>query len=149
MVYSTANTATTTPLRSVSPSFEGEVLGDDQISPTPPLNYLHGVNYSRPQLAKSESSGVQGVGAAYFRSRRVRKGDVDKPWQKHKNPKDKWVTIIPSIGIALGVALGGFLVYDGITSVVANSYKLVYEDNFSSGLDPKVWTKEVETGGFG
>ena len=88
-------------------------------------------------------------GSAYFRSRRVQKGEIEKPWMKRKDPKEKWVTIIPMVGLALGVALAAFLVYDGMRTVVKNSYKLVLDEDFSTGLDPKIWTKEVEVGGFG
>lgn len=155
MAYSRGGTASSTtsatPQRPATPNYEGEVFGDDHISPTPPLNYLHGVNYSRPQSTMGDSSGANnGIGGStYFRSRRVRKGEVEKPWMKRKDPKEKWVTIIPMIGIALGVAIAGFLVYDGLMTVVTNSYKLVLDEDFSGGLNSKIWTKEVETGGFG
>lgn len=98
-----------------------------------------------------ESSGINSGtgGSSYFRSRRVRKGDVEKPWLKKRDPKEKWVTIIPLIGIAFGVAIAGFLVYDGLRTVVNNTYQLVLDDDFSGGLNSKIWQKEVETGGFG
>ncbi len=88
--------------------------------------------------------------STYFRSRRVRKGEVERPWLKQKDPKEKWVTIIPLVGILVGLALAGFLVWDGLRTVVINQYKLVLDEDFSSGvLDDKVWSKEVEVGGFG
>lgn len=155
MVYSHAPTATTTashtPQRAPSPNYEGEIFSDDHIAPTPPLNYLHGINYSRPQSTMGDSSGIAHAGGAtYFRSRRVRKGEVERPWLKRKDPKEKWVTIIPIVGIAIGLCLAGFLVWDGLRTVVNNSYELVYEDDFSSGtLNPDIWTHEIEVGGFG
>lgn len=86
----------------------------------------------------------------YFHSRRVRKGEVDKPWLTKKDPREKWVTIIPCIGLALGLALAAFLVFDGLKTVVHHDYCPVLDiSDFSGGLDPNVWTKEVEAGGFG
>ncbi|KAI9841999.1 MAG: hypothetical protein M1838_003326 [Thelocarpon superellum] len=151
MVYSHTTTATATPQRPATPTFEGEIFSDDHISPTPPLNYLHGVNYSRPQSTMGDSSGAAagGGGSTYFRSRRVRKGEVQKPWLNRKDPKEKWVTIIPLIGLGIGFLLAGFLVYDGLQTVVNNTYDLILDEDFSGGLDPKIWTKEVEVGGYG
>lgn len=143
-------TAAATPVRSSSPNHEGEVFSDDHISPTPPINYLHGVNYSRPQSTMGDSSAVNHSSATtYFRSRRVRKGEVQRPWVGKKDPKEKWVTIIPIVGAIIGLALAGFLVWDGLRTVVINDYKLVLDENFSGPLDSNIWTKEVEVGGFG
>jgi hypothetical protein len=96
------------------------------------------------------SSGIRGaVPQRYFHSRRVKKGEVEQPWKKIKDPKEKWVTIIPLIGIAIGIGLAGFLVYDGLASVVHHKYCPVLSDDFSSGLNANIWTKEAEVGGFG
>lgn len=147
----TTTTAAPTPARSGSPTHEGDVFSDDQISPTPPINYLHGLNYSRPQSTfGGESSGVaQSSAPTYFRSRRVRKGEVQRPWLAKKDPKEKWVTIIPILGLVVGLAIAGFLVWDGLRTVVINEYRLVLDENFSGGLDKSIWTQEVEVGGFG
>lgn len=66
-----------------------------------------------------------------------------------KDPREKWVTIIPLIGLALGFAFAGFLVYDGLKSVINHEYCPVINEDFSNGLDSKIWTKEAEVGGFG
>jgi hypothetical protein len=66
-----------------------------------------------------------------------------------KDPKEKWVTIIPLIGLLLGFGIAGFLVYDGLSSVVHHKYCLVLSDDFSGGLNPAVWTQEAEVGGYG
>ncbi|KAI9786305.1 MAG: hypothetical protein M1816_008046 [Peltula sp. TS41687] len=147
---STATTAAPTPLRPSSPNREGSIFSDDHISPTPPINYLHGMNYSRPQSAVGDSSAVgRTSGGTYFRSRRVRKGEVQRPWVGKKDPKEKWVTIIPIVGMLVGLALAGFLIWDGLRTVVINQYKIVLDENFSGSLDENIWTKEVEVGGFG
>lgn len=85
----------------------------------------------------------------YFHSRRVPKGEVDKPWLTKADKKEKWITIIPIIGIIVGLGLSALLVYDGMRTVVNNKYCSVYATDFSSGLDESVWTKEAEVGGFG
>ncbi|KAK5655990.1 hypothetical protein OQA88_5128 [Cercophora sp. LCS_1] len=107
---------------------------------------------SRPASSFDGSSAVGGRfeerGQRYFHSRRV-KGEVEKPWTKNVDPKEKWVTILPIIGILIGLAISGFLVWDGIRSVVKHKYCLVLEDDFSRGLDTAIWEKEVQLGGFG
>lgn len=96
---------------------------------------------SRITLARSSKAG-------YFHSRRVRKGQVDKPWLTRKDPKEKWITIIPMIGIFVGLALSAYLVYDGLKAVVTHKYCPVYSTDFSEGIDDDYWTKEAEVGGF-
>lgn len=66
-----------------------------------------------------------------------------------KDPKEKWVTIIPLIGIFAGLALSGVLIWDGLRSVVNHNYCQVLNEDFSNGLNSKIWTKEVEVGGYG
>jgi hypothetical protein len=74
---------------------------------------------------------------------------VEQPWRGKTDPKEKWVTIIPLIGLLLGFGIAGFLVYDGISSVVHHKYCPVLSDDFSGGLNTDVWTQEAEVGGFG
>lgn len=88
-------------------------------------------------------------GQRYFHSRRVRKGEVEKPWTKAADPKEKWVTILPILGIIIGLGISGFLIWDGIRSVVQHKYCLVLDENFSNGLNPDIWQKEVQVNGFG
>jgi len=99
--------------------------------------------------ATGSSTGVQAPTGRYFHSRRVRKGEVEKPWLDKKDPKEKWVTIIPIVGIVIGLALSGFLIYDGLSSVSHHNYCPVLNEDFSEGLNSKIWTKEVELGGYG
>lgn len=51
----------------------------------------------------------------------------------------------------VGLLLGGYMVYNGWTSVPEHRYCPVLDQDFSinSNLDPKIWTKEAEVGGFG
>ncbi|RYP71566.1 hypothetical protein DL771_004692 [Monosporascus sp. 5C6A] len=107
---------------------------------------------SRPASSFDSSSAlgrsVETRGQRYFHSRRIKKGEVEKPWLDKKDPKEKWVTILPIIGILIGLGLSGFLVWDGINSVVKHNYCLVLDDNFAT-FNTDVWTKEVQVGGYG
>ena len=53
----------------------------------------------------------------YFKSRRVRKGEQERPWLKQKDPKEKWVWIIPMIGIIIGLGLTALQVWDGLQRI--------------------------------
>lgn len=77
------------------------------------------------------------------------KGDIEKPWLEKKDPKEKWVTILPIIGILIGLGISGFLVWDGIRNVVHHKYCPVLDDSFDGGFNTNVWTKEAQVGGFG
>lgn len=103
---------------------------------------------SRSASRDGSSTGYRGNDASYFRSRRVKKGEVEKPWLDRKDPREKWVTIIPIAGLVLGIIITGILIWDGIRSVAVHKYCPVYTDDFSS-WNSDVWTKEVEVGGFG
>ena len=86
----------------------------------------------------------------YFHSRRVVKGEMEKPWLEKKDPKEKWVSIMPVVGILIGLAISGFLVWDGIRNVVHHTYCPLLDENFDGdGLNSDIWTKEVQVGGFG
>ncbi|KAL1304605.1 hypothetical protein AAFC00_003574 [Neodothiora populina] len=85
----------------------------------------------------------------FFHSRRVKKGELEKPWLGKKDPRERWVNIIPCIGILLGLCLTGFLIYNGLQTVSNKQYCVVFEDDFSNGFNEKIWMKEAEVGGFG
>ncbi len=53
------------------------------------------------------------------------------------------------VGILIGLVISGFLVWDGLRSVVHHRYCEVLSDDFSQGLRSDVWSKEVQLGGFG
>lgn len=104
---------------------------------------------SMPPSVMGSSTGFQTAQPPrYFHSRRINKAEVEKPWLEKKDPREKWTTIIPVIGILVGLALAGFLIYDGLQTVHNYSYCSIFEDDFSGGLSD-AWTKEVESGGFG
>jgi hypothetical protein len=141
----------TTPMRPGTPESRSNNPFGDDISPAPRANPFSSPFNSRPASSFGSSSAVRAglEPSRYFHSRRVRKGEVEQPWKAKKDPKEKWVTIIPLIGLALGFAIAGFLVYDGISSVVHHKYCPVLDEDWSGGLNSAVWTKEAEVGGFG
>lgn len=146
--YTAATSSSATPRRSGSPE-------RDSINAAPQrgTNPFGTPFASGPASRNASSSAVnlhhEQQNQKYFHSRRVKKGEIERPWLDKKDPREKWVTIIPLIGLALGFAFAGFLVYDGLKTVVKHDYCPVLDDDFSSGLDSKIWTKEAEVGGFG
>lgn len=88
---------------------------------------------------------------AYFQSRRVKDEEIDTSWLKaKKDPRQKFLSIIPLTGLFLGLCVSGVNIYVGYSRVPVNRYCLLYEDDFSSGkLNQDVWLQEVQVGGFG
>lgn len=153
---SVASTAAT-PQRPGTPS--GSVgrdpFGDGLESQASHRSGGNGNPFSSPSASRPPSSFESGSavgrfdGGRYFHSRRVRKGEAEKPWTKNIDPKEKWVTILPIIGIVIGLAISGFLVWDGLRSVVKHKYCPVLEETWANGFDTAVWQKEVQVNGFG
>ncbi|KAF2810496.1 glucan endo-1,3-beta-D-glucosidase [Mytilinidion resinicola] len=98
---------------------------------------------------QTSTTGFEFMQQQYFHSRRIKKGSVEKPWLDRKDSREKWVTIIPLIGIFVGLAISGILIWDGLRSVVNHKYCEVLIEDFSGGLNKAIWTREVEVGGFG
>ncbi|KAI1392626.1 glycoside hydrolase family 16 protein [Hypoxylon trugodes] len=147
------STALPTPQQPGTPSTDrspGEERADTQFSRrADPINPFTSPSISRPESSIDSSDNPRRPDRKpYFRSRRIKKGEVEKPWLAKKEPREKWVVILPVSGLLIGLALSGFFVWDGIHSVVKHNYCLVLEDNFSTFNDA-VWTKEVQVGGFG
>lgn len=86
----------------------------------------------------------------YRPSTRRRKENVRKPWlDQPRNSKERLADVLPIIGGFLGFIVAVFLVWDGWTSVINHDYVLLYEDDFSNGLDKSIWEPEIQVGGFG
>jgi hypothetical protein len=85
----------------------------------------------------------------YFHSRKIKKGSVERPWLDKKDPREKWVNIIPIIGVFVGFAIGAYLIWDGLRHVINHEYCLLLDENWSEGFNDKIWIKEAEVGGFG
>lgn len=89
--------------------------------------------------------------ARYFHSRRVRKDEVVKPWvNEPREPAEKWIEIIPLIGLLVGIGIAGILIWDGLRNVVDHKYCPVLVEEFSGNeLNLNVWNPEIQLGGYG
>jgi hypothetical protein len=88
-------------------------------------------------------------GSKYFKSRRIIKGENPLPKRK-KKPVERLLWMLPVTGFFLGLCLTGLMIYLKLSQNATHNYCPVLSDDFSSGtLDPKIWTKEVESGGYG
>ncbi|CAL8574808.1 hypothetical protein XPA_000758 [Xanthoria parietina] len=152
--HTAATSATATPMRPGSP----DSAAHDFITPMPkgqgPGTNPFSSPFASGRASVNASSSALNIhhGAQqskYFHSRRVKKGEIERPWLDKKDPREKWVTIIPLIGLGLGFAFAAFLIYDGLKTVVKHDYCPVLDEDFSRGWDDSVWTKESEVGGFG
>lgn len=121
----------------------------DTINPVQRVNPFATPYGSLPASRVGSTTALAQPETRYFHSRRVKKGEVERPWLGKKDPKEKWVTIIPLIGIFIGFAVSGVLIWDGMRSVSNFTYCSVLDEDWSEGFNTKVWTKEAECGGFG
>jgi len=146
-----AATHTSAAATSHIPGSSDSVALDDHITSTSRQNPFASPYASQLSSRNTSSAALHQVGLSqrYFHSRRVKKGEIERPWTKTKDPREKWVTIIPLVGLLIGFGLTGFLLWDGLRSVVTHTYCPVYFDDFSNGFNDKVWTKRAEVGGFG
>jgi hypothetical protein len=88
--------------------------------------------------------------ARYFHSRRVRKDEVVKPWAKEpRDPAERWIEIIPLIGLVVGIGISGLLIWDGLRRVVEHEYCPVMAMDMATGFDINYWNAEKRVGGFG
>ena len=87
--------------------------------------------------------------STYFKSRRKDKGEIEKPWLKEKNRRQPWLSIFPLLGIFIGFFLTGLMVWDGLRTNTLPEFCEVLNEDFSSGFNEKIWTKEAEVGGYG
>ena len=85
----------------------------------------------------------------YFRSRRIKKGTIDRPELRDKDPRRVCITLVPILGFLLGLTAIALLSWNGWVSVSNHRYCEVFTDDFSEGFNSTIWTKDVETGGFG
>ncbi|KAK4685148.1 protection of telomeres protein 1, partial [Tremellales sp. Uapishka_1] len=83
-----------------------------------------------------------------FQSTRL-KGEIYKPWLEKKDPAQRWARWITIGSIILGFAIAGIICWDGYNSV-PNLGKIcsVLNDDFSNGIDPNTWTREVRLDGY-
>lgn len=116
----------------------------------------------RPSIAETFGASTDYFGRAsarpanpkpFFRSRRIRKDEIQTPRElkTNKDPKAKWTWILPLIGIVLGLVISGIIIFFKIKAVsTPHKYCPVLMEDFSSGeLNPNIWTIERQVGGYG
>lgn len=140
-------TATATSPSPTTPNSPG-IPEDEAITPVGTSDPFATPSHLSNQNSRRGSSN-HSIELKYFYSRRVQKGSIEQPWRNKKDPKEKWVTIIPILGILVGLGITGVLIWDGLRSVVNHVYCPVLDENWSNGINGKIWTKEAEVGGFG
>jgi len=110
----------------------------------PPSPWMH------PSQASSSSLNFFAPKQRRFKSRRVKKEDIQRPWVGEKDPRRIWHLVLPLVGIVLGFVYTGYAIYQGTAAAPNHEYCLILNEDFSSGiLDTSVWTYEVAVGGFG
>jgi hypothetical protein len=147
----------TTPARTESPSPDGEAITPIPDRQNPFLSasgsYANSPYGSNLHSARESTTGFNTLRPRYFQSRRINKDTIEKPWlaKENRDPREKWVWILPVIGLLLGFGMCGFLIYDGLQTVSNHTYCPVLDQDFSTltELDPSIWQQEVELGGFG
>jgi hypothetical protein len=102
-----------------------------------------------PSASHSAQSAKKYNPRPYFHSRRIRKGTIDRPELREKDPRVIWATLIPAFGFVAGFGIIAVLTWSGYSSVSRHKYCEVFTDDFSSGFNSTIWTKHVETGGYG
>jgi hypothetical protein len=85
----------------------------------------------------------------YYHSRRIRKDENYVPPIFKKHPGENWLWINPLIGFIAGLAISGYIVYTTVSGKSYNYCPVLDEDFSSAVLNPRIWTMEVEVGGFG
>ena len=117
---------------------------------TDPAEATTPISVRSPAAASVASFAQSNLRSRYFHSRRIKDPkEIQKPWLEKKDPREKWVTIIPLMGIVMGLGIAAFLVYNGISSVVNHKYCEVFVEDWSQGFREDIWAREVEVGGFG
>lgn len=127
--------------------------GFERFPPSHDEHLYTGTPRRRPSTFLSPGHSVSSVKTykprPFFHSRRIRKGTIDRPELREKDPREIWITLIPILGFILGVAVVALLAWSGYSSVSRHQYCHVFTDDFSNGFNSTIWTKHVETGGYG
>ena len=84
-----------------------------------------------------------------FKSRR-NNGAIEKPWLQKKRSGFRWAgTGATTIGLVAGLVIVGIMAWTGWQSYDTVDFCEYWEDDFSSGLNTDVWSREVQVNGFG
>ncbi|KIN08760.1 glycoside hydrolase family 16 protein [Oidiodendron maius Zn] len=112
-------------------------------------------NQSRPGTIRSSaavsynlSEGTRPLRQRKFKSARLI-GSYDKPWTTKRDPRMLWDKFFFWGLATIGLGLGAYIIYTGWASVDNPPYCLIFEDDFSSGIDESNWNYEIQVGGYG
>lgn len=126
------------------------VLANDFRLPYPMLQAEAALNRLHHPELYDDDDDDQAPKIRYRPSTRRRKDKITKPWlDQSQSPRERLSDALPIIGGFLGLIAAVFLVWDGWASVINHEYVLLYEDDFSNGLDKSIWEPEIQVGGFG
>lgn len=85
-----------------------------------------------------------------FKSRRIEPGTTENPWlSQKKSAVGKRISLIPIAGLIMGLIIVGIYGYTGWKSYDTVPFCEYWEEDFSEGLDTKIWTRQVQLDGFG
>lgn len=84
-----------------------------------------------------------------FKSYRL-KGEYEKPWLADPAvKKTRWNNVIVGTFMFLGIAAAGVVCYFMSAPYIQPDFCLIYDDDFSNGLDKSIWRHEVQLDGYG
>lgn len=86
--------------------------------------------------------------SAQFKSRRIYEPNL-KPWMAESDTALRVIKGIPLIGILIGTLVGAYLIYTGYEGVPKHNFCMTLDETWANGIDPNLWTREVNLGGFG
>src|ERR1700750_1750830 len=87
------------------------------------------------RLVTQTTSQAHAAAPKWFHSRKIKRGTVERPWKDKTDPREKWVTIIPIIGMIVGFTIASILIWDGLRQVVSHEYCLVLNADWSTGFN--------------
>ncbi|CAI4213585.1 unnamed protein product [Parascedosporium putredinis] len=76
-------------------------------------------------------------------------GEYEKPWTEkrdHRIAYDRWIFYFMTL---LGLGISAYICWDGWNSYGSRDFCLIWEDDFSNGIDDSSWNYEIQRGGFG
>ncbi|KAH7031439.1 putative gram-negative bacteria binding protein [Microdochium trichocladiopsis] len=76
-------------------------------------------------------------------------GEYEQPWLAKRDPREKFDKIFFYGFLVIGLAVSAYLCYDGWKSVGDEKFCLLWDEDFSNGINPADWNHVVRIDGFG
>lgn len=129
----------------------------DPILPSPRRPFTNDSNNSSQRggsSGRSSAAGFNLLGRGTkndFHSRSIDKtNEIPKPWTSKKDSRKKWHTLLPLIGVFIGICFSALECRQGWKSAINKNYCLLYEEDFVGGrLDDNMWIEEISVVGSG